>query len=70
MEKAGFNNFKPEIDSLLFNIEKDANNIHKPKKRQAIEEDINNNNNRNQNDQIQIDSNKEIKTESETIINK
>lgn len=69
MEKAGFNNFKPEIDSLLFNIEKDANNTHQPKKRQAIEEDINNNN-RSQNDQIQIDSNKEIKTESETIINK
>lgn len=61
MEKAGFNNFKPEIDTLLFNIEKNTNNTMQSKKRQIIE-DINDNNNC-KDQEMQIISNKEIKTD-------
>ena len=33
MEKSGFSNFKPDIDNLLLNIEKEAGNAAQNKKR-------------------------------------
>ena len=40
MEKSGFSNFKPDIDNLLLNIEKEAGNAAQNKKRK-IEENEN-----------------------------
>lgn len=40
MEKSGFSNFKPDIDSLLMNIEKEAGSAAQNKKRKM--EDNNN----------------------------
>ena len=37
MEKSGFSNFKPDIDNLLLNIEKEAGNAAQNKKRKNEE---------------------------------
>lgn len=61
MEKSGFSNFKPDIDNLLLNIEKEAGNAAQNKKRK-IEGNVGSENN------AQIESEKEGEKEKKMDI--
>ena len=61
MEKSGFSNFKPDIDNLLLNIEKEAGNAAQNKKRK-IEGNAGSENN------AQIESEKEREKEKKMDI--
>lgn len=61
MEKSGFSNFKPDIDNLLLNIEKEAGNAAQNKKRK-IDGNVGSENN------AQIESEKEGEKEKKMDI--